>query len=89
MLGIVKSAATLVAATGVAAVVTHAIKATTPDDLKSYSKVAVFIGTAVASRAIGDLAATWTVKQIDDLIKGYNHVKTTVNALKTEPEKQD
>lgn len=66
---ILKSVVTLIASAGVGAVVTNAVKATTPDDLKTIGKIAVMVGTAVAAHAISDVASTYTSNQIDEVAK--------------------
>lgn len=77
-----KSAVALVASVGVGAVVTNAIKATTPEDLKIASKIAVVIGTFVASKAVADVASTYCAKQIDEAKSGVSQIKNAVNSLK-------
>lgn len=77
-----KSAVTLVASAGVGAIVTNAIKATTPEDLKIASKIAVVIGTFVASKAVADMASTYCSKQIDEVKSGVSQLKNTVKSLK-------
>jgi hypothetical protein len=77
-----KSAVTLVASAGVGAVVTNAIKATTPEDLKIASKITVVVGTLVASRAVADVASTYCSKQIDELKSGVGQIRNTIKTLK-------
>lgn len=77
-----KSVVTLVASVGVGAVVTNAIKATTPEDLKIASKIAVVIGTFVASRAVADAASTFCAKQIDEVKSGAEQIKSIVKPKK-------
>lgn len=77
-----KSAVTLVASVGVGAVVTNAIKATTPEDLKIASKIAVVLGTFVASRAVADSASTFCAKQIDQVASGIEQIKSVVKTNK-------
>ena len=85
-LSLVKTAATLIASAGIGAIVTNAVKATTPEDLKLYSKITVVVGTVVASRAIGGLASTYASKQIDELAAGYTQIKSAIQASR---KKQD
>lgn len=75
---LIKAVATVIVSGGVGAVVTNAIKATTPEDMKIYTKVAVTIGTVVVARAIGDVTTTYTMKQIDELAGGFETVKKIV-----------
>lgn len=77
-----KSAVTLVASAGVGAVVTNAVKATTPEDLKIASKIAVVVGTFVASKAIADVASTYCSKQIDEVQNGISQIKNLVQSKK-------
>lgn len=66
---IIKSAVTLIASVGVGAVVTNAVKATTPDNLNTINKISVLVGTAVAAHAISDVASKYTSEQIDEMAK--------------------
>jgi len=77
-----KSAATLVASAGVGAIVTNAIKATTPDDLKIATKITVVVGTFVASRAVADVASNFCAKQIDQVTDGIKQIRTTIKTYK-------
>lgn len=70
-LDIVKGVAGLIASTGVSTVVGHAIKHTTPEDLKITKKIAVFIGAAVLTGVAGTLAADYVEKRIDAGVAGY------------------
>jgi hypothetical protein len=77
-----KSAVTLIASVGVGAVVTNAIKATTPDDLKIASKIAVVVGTFVASKAISDVASNYSEGKIDELTDGLKKLKAAFPSKK-------
>lgn len=77
-----KSVATLVASAGVGAVVTNAIKATTPEDLKIVTKITVVIGAFVASHAVADSASTYCGKQIDQATNAIEQIKSVVKTNK-------
>lgn len=78
----IKSVAALVASAGIGAVVTNAIKATTPEDIKIYNKIAVVIGTVVASQAISDVASTYASKQIDEVAANFKKAKSVFPSKK-------
>lgn len=75
---LLKSTATLIASAGVGAVVTNAVKATTPDDLKTMNKIFVMVGTLVAAHAVSDLASKYASEQIDEIGKAATVVKDYV-----------
>lgn len=79
---ILKSAITLVASAGVGAVVTNAVKATTPDDLKTMNKIFVMVGTLVAAHAISDVASKYTSEQIDEIAKAGKIAKDALSRKK-------
>jgi prefoldin subunit 5 len=72
---LLKSAVTLIASAGVGAVVTNAVKATTPDDLKIANKVFVMVGSMVVAHAVSDLASKYTSEQIDEIGKAATLLK--------------
>lgn len=77
-----KSVVTLAASAGVGAVVTNAVKATTPEDLKIATKITVVIGTFVASRAVADVASTFCSKQIDEVRSAVQQARKTIKSIK-------
>lgn len=77
-----KSVVTLAASVGVGAVVTNAIKATTPEDLKIATKIAVVIGTFVTSRAVSDVASTYCSKQIDEATSAVDKARKFIKTKK-------
>jgi len=79
---ILKSAVTLIASAGVGAVVTNAVKATTPDDLKTMNKIFVMVGTMVAAHAISDVASKYTSEQIDEIGKAATIAKDYLRTKK-------
>lgn len=77
-----KSVATLVASAGVGAIVTNAVKATTPDNLKIATKISIVIGTFVASHAVGDVASSYCGKQIDELNNAVGKARKFIKSTK-------
>lgn len=65
-LGILKGVTEFVVSIGAGAVVGNAIKASTPRDLKLIPKVSIAIGGFVLSNMVGDMAAKYAAKSIDD-----------------------
>lgn len=78
-----KSAITLVASVGVGAVVTNAVKATTPPDLKTLNKVAVLVGTMAASHTVADAASTYFGKNVDEWVEAIQKIKDELNPDET------
>lgn len=65
VLNLAKSAVTLVSSIGVGAVVTNAIKATTPGDLSQYQKLSIAVGSAVIGALVSKQATTQTSEEFD------------------------
>lgn len=66
---IFKNVAELAVSIGVGAVVGNAIKATTPDDLRAYSRFAVKLGGIVLSGIAVKQAQRFVRSEIDDIFK--------------------
>lgn len=79
---LIKAAATLIVSAGVGAVVTNAVKATTPADLKIVNKILVMTGTVIASHAVSDVAAKYTTGQIEEIGKSIKEFKTLLPSKK-------
>ena len=79
---LLKSAVTLIASAGVGAVVTNAVKATTPDDLKTMNKIFVVVGSMVVAHAVSDMASKYTSEQIDEAGKAAQAAKDYVQTKK-------
>lgn len=75
---LLKSVATLIVSTGVGAVVTHAVKATTPADLKTIQKIVVMIGTVAVSHAVSDVASKYTVGQMSEVAGSLKQLKAAL-----------
>lgn len=78
-LEILKSGITLVASVGVGAVVTNAVKSTTPADLKVLNKIVVVIGTTAVSYIASDGAAKYFGNYVDELTEMVKNVKDGLN----------
>lgn len=79
-LELVKTGVGLVASVGVGAIVGNAIKATTPSDIKTISKLCVAVGSLVLTGILGDMASKYTDDQIDSMAET---VRETINVEKT------
>jgi hypothetical protein len=78
-LELLKSAITLAASVGVGAVVTNAVKSTTPADLKVLNRVAVVIGTTAVSYVASDHASTYFGNYVDELTEMVKNIKDGLN----------
>ena len=78
-LDILKSVITLVASVGVGAVVTNAVKSTTPADLKVLNRIAVVIGSAAVSYVASDGAAKYFGSYVDEVTEMVKNVKDGLN----------
>jgi len=85
-IGILKTAAELVVSVGVGAVVGNAIKISTPVDAKILQKVSIGIGAFVLSNMVGDYAAKYTTKNIEDGIAEFKKAKDAVTVVIQEQE---
>ena len=65
ILPIAKAASNIVVSMGTGAVVTNAIKSTTPADIKTFQKVTIGVGGLVLSSMVGELASKYTETKID------------------------
>lgn len=65
----VKTAAKLVVSIGVGAVVGNAVKATSPNDMKAITKLAVMLGGCVLGSMVSDKAADYTEEKIDETVE--------------------
>lgn len=75
-LNLLKSTTGLIVSAGAGAVVGNAIKASTPEDVKTAGKVLIVIGGAVLSSMVGDMASKYTADSIDDVAEGLKKSTT-------------
>lgn len=80
-LEMLKSAVTLAASVGVGAVVTHAVKATTPAELRIANRIAVVIGTTAVSYAASDQASTYFGNYLDEWAEMIKKVKEGLSEI--------
>lgn len=80
-INILKGAAAFVVSTGVGAIVKNAVKATTPEDLKKFSKISVVVGTAVVSSMVADHSTTYVKERIDKTVDAIKKVKPEVPVI--------
>lgn len=74
-INILKGVTTLVVSTGVGAIVKNAVKATTPEDIKKFSKISIVVGSAVVSSMVADNATNYVRDQIDKGVKTFKDAK--------------
>ena len=65
--------------TSVGAIVSNAVRATTPDNLNTYGKVVVGIGSFVTAAAIGSLASKHVTNGVDEFIGNFQNKTTPDN----------
>lgn len=76
----VKTGVGFVASIGVGAIVGNLVKSTTPIDTSKLIKACIKVGSIVLTGAVGDLASTYTDKQIDEaVIFAEGFVKTDMD----------
>lgn len=78
-LDIFKSAVTFAASVGVGAVVTNAVKATTPADLKTLNRIAVVVGSTAVSYVASEGASKFFGNYVDELTEMIQNVKDGLN----------
>lgn len=76
-LKVFKGAADIIVSIGAGAIVTNAIKATSPEDMKLVKKLSVAVGGFVISSMVADAASKYTSEKIDE---GVQAVKDAKNA---------
>jgi hypothetical protein len=69
---LIRASAIFVTSASVGAVVSNAVKATTPSNLKTLNQVMVGIGGFIISSMVADAACVYIEKQIDEAIKLVN-----------------
>lgn len=83
IIGAAKAGVGLVTSFGVGAIIGNAIKATTPATLKPVSKALIFVGSFAITSAVGDLAANYVEKQIQDVVDGVAAAAEKIREAKT------
>lgn len=84
--GIFKSASSLIVSVGAGAIVTNAVKATTPVGTNVYMKVAVGIGSLVVSNMVGDAASKYLADNVDKLVADVKEAKENLDTHEAENE---
>lgn len=84
-LGILKSVSEAVVSVGIGTIVTHAVKSTTPLDLKLYKKLSVLVGTSVLTGLLSNMAAKRTTEAIDDAATQYKNIVDNIVTIQEEP----
>lgn len=80
-LKILKFVTTSVVSIGAGAVVSNAIKVTTPEELKLLKKVSIAVGGFVISSMVADAASKYTEKQIDEGAEAIKNIKDEVHII--------
>jgi uncharacterized membrane protein len=82
-LDLLKSLAGFIVSMGVGAVVGNAIKASTPTDIRRFSKITYAVGGFVLSNMVGDFASRYVSDQIDEVAE---NIQTTFNPTEDDTE---
>lgn len=85
-LGAFKKVTELVVSIGAGAVVTNAVKATTPVGTNPYMKVAVGVGSLVISNMVGDLASKYVTDGVDKIVTDVKEATEDIQKNKEETE---
>lgn len=80
-IGILKGAVGMAASVGIGTIVENAIKATTPETIKTMNKVLVGFGSLVLAGALGGIATKYTDEVIDN---GVDTFKSVLKMVKPE-----
>lgn len=86
ILPIIKAGSDLIVSMGTGAIVTNAVKATTPADLKTFQKVTIGVGAFVLSSMVGGAATQYSNSKIDETADQFKNAKESVKDAKS---KQD
>lgn len=78
---IVKGISSLAVSVGAGAIVTNAIKATTPEDVKMIKKIVITIGGFAVSGIVADAASRYSNKTFDDAKKTYDETVNKVHNI--------
>lgn len=73
-----KAVSNIIVSMGTGAVVTNAIKATTPADIKTYQKVSIAVGGLVLSSMVGEMATQYTSSKFDETVESAKQAKEEV-----------
>lgn len=86
---IAKMAAEIVVSFGAGAVVSNAIKMSTPANARRFQKVAIGVGGFVLSGMVGDYAVKYATENIDNLVTQYQAAKQVIENQKRQPPKEE
>lgn len=86
ILPIIKAGSDLIVSMGSGAIITNAVKATTPADLKPFQKVTIGVGAFVLSSMVGGAASQYSSSKIDETA---DQLKNAAEAVKDAKEKQE
>ena len=76
-LDVVKFVATTVVSFATGAVVTNAVRATSPTTAKTLPRIVIGIGSFVLSGIVSDFASKYAEDKIDESVEGYTKAKQT------------
>lgn len=77
-IALARTAAGLVVSAGAGAIVSNAIKASTPANAKIIQKISIGIGGFVLSNMIGDMATKYANDNIDTAVNTFKQAKEAV-----------
>lgn len=77
-LNVVKTTAGIVVSIGVGAIIGHAIKATTPADLKTINKIVVSIGTVALVGYLSMKASDYAENTIQEVADNFTQAKANI-----------
>ena len=86
-LDILKSVTVLAVSVGTTAVVGNAIKATTPEIQRLYSKILVRVGTVALTGVAASAASKYASDKIDEQLAEFQPAIDLYNQMKTKAEK--
>lgn len=70
---VLKAGSNLIVSMGAGAVVTNAVKSTTPNDLKTFQKVSVAVGAMVLSSIVSEAATKHANEKIEAVESHFKH----------------
>jgi hypothetical protein len=70
----IKGITGLVVSAGAGTLIANAVKATTPEDVKTLKKISIVVGTFAVSGIVADAATRYSNKTFDDVKQAYDQV---------------
>lgn len=73
LMPVLKAGSNLIVSMGAGAIVTNAVKSTTPGDLKTFQKVTVAVGAMVLSSVVSEVATKHSTEKIEAVEAHFKH----------------